>query len=90
MDPNDNAKYLNSSETELLFDKGAVLTMSVTRAAAGQGKTPLIVAEGYMDVIALVQAGFGAAVAPLGRPSRKASFAKMLWRISPTHHHAGW
>ena len=61
MDPNDNAKYLNSPETEL-FDKGRSLyNVRDARTAAGQGK-PLIVAEGYMDVIALVQAGFGAAV----------------------------
>ncbi len=65
LDPNDNAKYLNSPETAL-FDKGRVLfNMGPARLAAGKGAT-LIVAEGYMDVIALSEAGFGAAVAPLG------------------------
>ncbi|MEC8197162.1 MAG: DNA primase, partial [Pseudomonadota bacterium] len=65
MDPNDNAKYLNSPETEL-FDKGRSLyNHAQAREAAGKGQ-PLIVAEGYMDVIALCEAGFGASVAPLG------------------------
>ncbi|MEM6895951.1 MAG: CHC2 zinc finger domain-containing protein, partial [Pseudomonadota bacterium] len=45
MDPNDNAKYLNSPET-LLFDKGRTLfNHGPAREAAGKGK-PLIVAEG--------------------------------------------
>jgi hypothetical protein len=61
----DNAKYLNSRETPL-FDKGrALYNHGPAREAAGKGQ-PLIVAEGYMDVIALVEAGFEAAVAPLG------------------------
>ena len=81
MDPNDNAKYLNSPETEL-FDKGRSLyNIRDARTAAGQGQ-PLVVAEGYMDVIALVQAGFGAAVAPLGTAITEAQL-QMLWRIAP-------
>ncbi len=81
MDPNDNAKYLNSPETEL-FDKGRSLyNVKEARTAAGQGQ-PLVVAEGYMDVIALVEAGFGAAVAPLGTAITESQL-QMLWRISP-------
>lgn len=81
MDPADNAKYLNSPETEL-FDKSRTLyNIGPARAAAGKGK-PLIVAEGYMDVIALVAAGFEAAVAPLGT-AVTAHQLEMLWRISP-------
>ena len=65
MDPNARAKYLNSPETAL-FDKGRSLyNHGPAREAAGKGQ-PLVVAEGYMDVIALVEAGFGGAVAPLG------------------------
>ncbi len=80
MDPNDNAKYLNSPETEL-FDKSRVLyNQAPAREAAGKG-APLIVAEGYMDVIALVQAGFGAAVAPLGTAVTEAQL-HLLWRIA--------
>jgi len=64
MDPADNAKYLNSPETEL-FDKGRSLyNISPAREASGKGQ-PLLVAEGYMDVIALSEAGFGATVAAM-------------------------
>ncbi len=81
MDPNDNAKYLNSPETEL-FDKGRSLyNVKEARAAAGKGQ-PLLVAEGYMDVIALQQAGFEAAVAPLGTAITEHQL-QMLWRIDP-------
>ncbi|MFY0660680.1 MAG: DNA primase [Shimia sp.] len=80
MDPNDNAKYLNSPETEL-FDKGRSLyNHGPAREAAGKGQ-PLIVAEGYMDVIALCDAGFGASVAPLGTAVTENQL-QLLWRIS--------
>ncbi|WP_457774681.1 DNA primase [Phycobium rhodophyticola] len=80
MDPNDNAKYLNSPET-LLFDKSRTLyNHAPAREAAGMGQ-PLIVAEGYMDVIALSEAGFGATVAPLGTAVTEHQIAH-LWRIT--------
>ena len=80
MDPEDKAKYLNSPETEL-FDKGRSLyNVKNARVAAGKGQ-PLLVAEGYMDVIALSEAGFGGAVAPLGTAVTENQLA-MLWRIS--------
>ena len=75
------AKYLNSPETPL-FDKGRSLyNHGPAREAAGKGK-PLIVAEGYMDVIALSEAGFGATVAPLGTAITEDQL-RMLWRIAP-------
>ncbi|WP_420011853.1 DNA primase [Tateyamaria sp.] len=81
MDPNDNAKYLNSPETEL-FDKGRSLyNHGPARTAAGKGQ-PLIVAEGYMDVIALAEHGFGASVAPLGTAVTEHQL-QMMWRVSP-------
>ena len=81
MDPGDSAKYLNSPETEL-FDKGRSLyNHGPAREAAGNGQA-LIVAEGYMDVIALVAAGFEAAVAPLGTAITENQL-RLLWRI---HH----
>ncbi len=81
MDPTDNAKYLNSPETEL-FDKGRSLyNHGPARTAAGKGQ-PLIVAEGYMDVIALSEAGFGASVAPLGTAITENQL-QLLWRIAP-------
>jgi DNA primase len=81
MDPADSAKYLNSPETEL-FDKGrSLFNHAPAREAAGKGR-PLIVAEGYMDVIALSEAGFGATVAPLGTAITPDQLA-LLWRIHP-------
>ncbi|WP_374642079.1 DNA primase [Tabrizicola sp.] len=80
LDPNARAKYLNGPETEL-FDKGRNLfNHSPAREAAGKGK-PLIVAEGYMDVIALSEAGFTAAVAPLGTAVTEDQL-RMIWRIA--------
>lgn len=80
MDPNARAKYLNSRETEL-FDKGrALYNHGPAREAVGKGQ-PLIVAEGYMDVIALTQAGFAGAVAPLGTAITDNQL-HLLWRIS--------
>lgn len=81
LDPNARAKYLNGPETAL-FDKGRSLyNHGPAREAAGKGQ-PLIVAEGYMDVIALVDAGFGGSVAPLGTAITENQL-QLLWRISP-------
>ena len=80
MDPNARAKYLNGPETAL-FDKGRNLfNIGPAREAAGKGQ-PLIVAEGYMDVIALSEAGFTAAVAPLGTAITEDQ-VRLMWRVS--------
>lgn len=56
-------KYLNSPET-MLFDKSRNLYgLNIARSCK---KNHLIICEGYMDVIALHQAGFNEAVASLG------------------------
>ena len=82
MDPGDSAKYLNSPETEI-FDKGRTLfNHARAREAAGRNGAALIVAEGYMDVIALAEAGFAAAVAPLGT-AVTAEQLKLMWRLHP-------
>ncbi|MBU9696705.1 DNA primase [Rhodobacteraceae bacterium HSP-20] len=79
MSANDPAKYLNGPETDL-FDKGRNLyNQGPAREAAGKGQ-PLIVAEGYMDVIALSEAGFTATVAPLGTAVTEDQL-RLLWRI---------
>ncbi len=81
MDPDDPAKYLNSPETDL-FDKGRSL-YNHARAREAAGKSgPLVVAEGYMDVIALSEAGFEAAVAPLGTAVTEDQL-RLIWRIHP-------
>ena len=80
MDPTDSAKYLNSPETEL-FDKGRSLyNYGPAREAISKGQI-LIVAEGYMDVIALSQVGFNATVAPLGTAVTEAQL-QLMWRVS--------
>ncbi|MBC6437642.1 MAG: DNA primase [Rhodobacteraceae bacterium] len=74
------AKYLNSRETAL-FSKGrALYNHGPAREAAGKGQ-PLVVAEGYMDVIALVRAGFKATVAPLGTAITRDQL-RLLWRMA--------
>jgi DNA primase len=74
------AKYLNGPETEL-FDKGRNLyNHAPAREASGKGQ-PLVVAEGYMDVIALSEAGFKASVAPLGTAVTEDQL-RLMWRIS--------
>jgi DNA primase len=81
LSPNAQAKYLNSPETDL-FHKGRTLyNIQHAREAAGKTGT-LIVAEGYMDVVALVAAGFEEAVAPLGTAITEDQLA-LLWRIAP-------
>lgn len=80
LDPNARAKYLNGPETEL-FDKGRNLfNLANAREAAGKG-APLVVAEGYMDVIALSEAGFKATVAPLGTAVTEEQL-RLMWRVS--------
>jgi DNA primase len=81
LDPDGKPKYLNSPETPL-FKKSAVLfNFGPARAAAARGAT-LIAVEGYVDVIALVAAGFEGAVAPLGTALTE-EHLQMMWRIAP-------
>ncbi len=75
------AKYLNSPESPL-FDKGRTLyNLAPAREAAHQAGT-VVVAEGYMDVIALARAGVDHAVAPLGTALTESQLAE-LWRLAP-------
>lgn len=74
------AKYLNSNDTEL-FHKGNVL-YNFARARRAQQKTGTVIAvEGYMDVIALAQAGFDNVVAPLGTALTENQL-DLLWRMT--------
>ncbi|WP_425419101.1 DNA primase [Oricola indica] len=81
LSPDVPAKYLNSPETDL-FHKGNVLyNFRRAREAVREAGT-VVVAEGYMDVIALDQAGFSNAVAPLGTALTENQLA-LLWRVTP-------
>jgi DNA primase len=73
-------KYLNSPETPL-FHKGANLFCLDRAREAATRDQPVIVAEGYMDVIALHDAGFVGAVAPLGTALTEAQLAE-LWKLA--------
>ena len=74
------AKYLNSPETPL-FRKGQLLYGHAQARKAAREAGTVVVAEGYMDVIALSQAGFAHAVAPLGTALSEAQIA-LLWRLA--------
>jgi DNA primase len=74
------AKYLNSPETPL-FHKGDNLYNLATARQATHNGSPLIVVEGYVDVIAMVTAGFGGAVAPLGTALTENQLA-LVWKMA--------
>jgi DNA primase len=74
------AKYLNSPET-VLFHKGATLYNWANARAASYDVGRVMVVEGYMDVIALAQAGLDYAVAPLGTALTEEQIAH-LWQMT--------
>lgn len=82
MDPNDPAKYLNSPQTPL-FDKGKNLyRLQEARRRLAQTKgSGLVIAEGYVDVIAFERAGVPA-VAPLGTALTEEQLT-LAWRAGP-------
>jgi DNA primase len=74
-------KYLNSPDTPL-FDKRATLYGLSEARRAAHDKDRVLVVEGYMDVIALSQAGLREAVAPLGTALTE-SHLRALWKLAP-------
>jgi DNA primase len=85
MDPQARAKYLNGPETSV-FHKGHNLyglseARKVLAAAPAGEEPPLVVVEGYMDVIACLRAGVPA-VAPMGTALGEDQM-EMLWRHHP-------
>lgn len=88
MDPSARAKYLNGPETSI-FSKGKMLYgMAAARkllldaqAAAPKADTPLVVVEGYMDVIACHRSEIPA-VAPMGTAMTEDQM-EVLWRAHP-------
>ena len=74
-------KYINTGETPI-FSKGQLLYNFQTARGAAFQNGQMLVAEGYMDVIALVRAGFDAAVAPLGT-ALTADQLSLIWRTVP-------
>ncbi|WP_370513374.1 DNA primase [Brevundimonas sp. Bb-A] len=83
MNPDDRAKYLNGPESPL-FHKGSTLYgLPEARRILGaesRNDQPIIVVEGYMDVIACQRAGLPA-VAPMGTALTEEQMER-LWRVS--------
>lgn len=80
LDPEISAKYLNSPETQL-FHKGSLLFNQHRARKAAHEKGRVIAVEGYMDVIAMSQAGFTETVAPLGTALTEEQMT-LLWRMA--------
>ena len=78
----DGPKYINSPDGPL-FHKGSLLYSQLRARTAARAGSPVLVVEGYMDVIALVSAGFDGAVAPLGTAFTE-NQAEALWRFAET------
>ncbi len=74
-------KYVNGPETPVFSKRRTLFGLNLARLAVREGAR-LVVVEGYMDVIAAAQAGFGGAVAPLGTALTVEQLEE-LWRISP-------
>src|SRR5436305_12450492 len=74
-----SAKYLNSPETPLFHKGDNLYNLAPARLATHNGSS-LVVVEGYIDVIAMVGAGFAASVARRGTgrsESQRALFGMM-------------
>ncbi len=79
-------KYLNSPETPLFSKRRILYGLNRLSSLFKRNKidplyNTVVVVEGYMDVIALYQAGFYGAVAPLGTALTKEQM-KLLWRVT--------
>jgi DNA primase len=74
------AKYLNSPETPL-FHKGTTLYNGAAARRAAHEGAQIIAVEGYIDVIAMVTAGYPAAVAPLGTALTEDQLG-YLWKMA--------
>ncbi len=74
-------KYVNGPETAVFSKRRSLYGLNFAREAVRKGAR-LIVVEGYMDVIALSQAGFGGAVAPLGTALTEEHLEE-IWKLTP-------
>lgn len=74
------AKYLNSPETPLFHKGDNLYNLPMARQAA-HNSAPVVVVEGYVDVIAMVGAGFPGSVAPLGTALTENQLA-LLWKMA--------
>jgi DNA primase len=82
LSPDDQPKYLNTSESDLFHKGGLVYGADLARAVAARAGRVVLV-EGYTDVIALRQAGVPEAVCSMGTALTDAQ-AHGLRRLAPT------
>jgi DNA primase len=83
LQPDAKPKYLNSGDTPLFHKSRVLYRFKVAREALGGGEGGgLIVCEGYMDAIALAEAGFGMSVAPLGTALTEDQLS-LIWKAGP-------
>ena len=80
MEPGAKAKYLNSPETPL-FHKGSLLFNHHRARKAAHDSGEIVVVEGYVDAIAMSEAGFPHVVAPLGT-ALTADQCALLWTMA--------
>ena len=80
MEPGAKAKYLNSPETAL-FHKGSLLFNHHRARKSAHDSGEIIVVEGYIDAIAVSEAGFPNVVAPLGT-ALTADQCALLWAMA--------
>jgi DNA primase len=74
-------KYVNGPETAVFSKRRSLYNLDQARNGARKG-AKVIVVEGYMDVIALAQAGFAGALAPLGTALTEEHLEE-IWRLTP-------
>ena len=74
-------KYLNSPDTPI-FHKGLLLYGHHLARKSAHDRGEILVVEGYMDAIALAQAGVDNAVAPLGTALTE-DHLRLLWKMVP-------
>ncbi|MGB2374233.1 MAG: DNA primase [Candidatus Puniceispirillaceae bacterium] len=74
-------KYLNSPEGPTFSKKAVLYGWIQARALLRQG-LPLLVVEGYMDVIAVSASGVAAALAPLGTALTEQQI-QLVWKLHP-------
>jgi DNA primase len=83
LDPEAKAKYLNGPETDLFSKSQVLYGLYEARKllGAGDADAPLVVVEGYMDVVACQRAGIPA-VAGMGTALTEEQMA-LMWRFHP-------
>ena len=81
LDPTLEPKYLNSPETPLFYKSTTLFNAHRARKPAHDSGSAVVV-EGYLDAIAVYQAGVRAVVATLGTAFTEDQIAR-LWRLAP-------